>query len=193
VLAEATIDCPECGGLRYRRDVLEATWRGLSIAEVLRLTVREAFPVFRNHRRAQKVLKTLIDVGLEYLPLGQPGPSLSGGERQRLHLAERLLSKSKARALFLLDEPTVGLHAADVSRLTGVVSSLLDAGHTVIVVGHDRQLLANADHVIDLGPGSGTDGGRVVYAGPPEGLAGCRESATGRWLASVGEGRGGSV
>lgn len=193
VLSEATIDCPECGGLRYRRDVLQATWRGLSIAEVLRLTVREAFPFFRNHRRCQRVLKTLIDVGLEYLPLGQPGPSLSGGERQRLHLAERLLSKSKSRGLFLLDEPTVGLHPADVSRLVLVLTGLLDAGHTVVVVGHDRQVLAIADHVIDLGPGSGAEGGQIVYAGPPEGLRERRESATGRWLASDDEDRAGNT
>ncbi len=184
-LADVTVTCPDCGGTRYRRDVLNVKVRNLSIAEVLNLTVREAFRFFRAHPAIERRLKQLIDVGLEYLRLGQPADTLSGGECQRLKLAGHLASSRKPRCLFLLDEPTAGLHPHDIARLLDCFDRLLQAGHSLIVVEHDLDVLKCADWIIDLGPGAGADGGRVVAEGTPEEVARVEASATGRWLRKV--------
>jgi excinuclease ABC subunit A len=183
-LADVTVTCPDCKGTRYKKEALDVKVRSLSIAEVLSLTVREAFRFFRAQPAIERRLKLLIDVGLEYIRLGQPADTLSGGEAQRLKLAGHLASSRKPRCLFLLDEPTTGLHPADVAHLLSCFDSLLQTGHSLIVVEHDLDVIKCADHVIDLGPGAGAEGGRVVATGTPEEVA-ASDSETGRWLRRV--------
>jgi len=151
---------------------------------VLNMTSREAFTFFRGHKKIQARLKHLIDVGLDYLRLGQPATTLSGGEAQRLKLAAYLLAKRNGRTLFVLDEPTTGLHFSDIVRLLDCFEALLDVGHSLVIVEHNLQLMKAADFILDLGPGAAADGGRVVVAGTPEVVAACAESATGRFLAA---------
>jgi excinuclease ABC subunit A len=184
-LADVSVTCPDCGGTRYQRDILAVKVRGLSIAEVLDLTAREAFRFFRAHPAIERRLRLLLDVGLDYLRLGQPADTLSGGESQRLKLAGHLASSRRPRCLFLLDEPTTGLHPADVARLLDCFDRLLETGHSLIVVEHDLDVIKCADHVIDLGPGAGAEGGQVVAEGTPEEVAAASESQTGRWLRRV--------
>ncbi|MFO0864923.1 MAG: excinuclease ABC subunit UvrA [Gemmataceae bacterium] len=166
-LADVTTTCPECQGKRYRREVLDVKVRGLSIAEVLNLSVREAFRFFRAQRAIEKKLKPLLDVGLEYLRLGQPMETLSGGEAQRLKLAGHLGASRKARTLFLLLEPSAGLHPADIRVLLGCFDRLTQAGHSVLVVDHCPELMLGVDHLIELGPGSGPSGRRIIATGTP--------------------------
>jgi excinuclease ABC subunit A len=182
-MADVYMRCSECGGQRYRREVLEVKYRGVDIAEVLAMTAREAFTFFRGHKKIQSRLKHLIDVGLDYLRLGQPATTLSGGEAQRLKLATYLLAKRGGRTLFVLDEPTTGLHYSDITKLVDCFESLLDVGHSLVIVEHNLQLMKAADYIIDVGPGAAGDGGRVVAAGTPEEVAECAESVTGRHLA----------
>jgi excinuclease ABC subunit A len=181
-LADVTVTCPECKGTRYQRELLNVKVRNLSIAEVLNLTVREAFRFFRAHPHVERRLKLLLDVGLDYIRLGQPADTLSGGECQRLKLAGHLASSRKPRCLFLLDEPTAGLHMADVARLLDCFDRLLETGHSLVVTEHNLDVIKCADYVIDLGPGPGAEGGRLVAAGTPEEVAAVEGSATGRWL-----------
>jgi excinuclease ABC subunit A len=182
-MADVYMRCSECGGRRYRREILEVKYRGLDIAEILDMTAREAFTFFRGHRKLQSRLKYLIDVGLDYLRLGQPATTLSGGESQRLKLATYLSAKRHGRTLFILDEPTTGLHYSDVVKLVDCFEALLDVGHSLIVVEHNLQLMKSADYIIDLGPGAAGEGGRTVVAGTPEEVAACTESITGQYLA----------
>ena len=182
-LADIRTTCPECGGRRFGREVLEVTHRGRSIADVLEMTVDEAFGYFRGENRIRRRLQPLREVGLDYLPLGQPTTTLSGGESQRLKLASFLSAGATRRTLFLLDEPTTGLHPADVETLLGCLDTLISVGHTVVVIEHHLELIARADHVIELGPGGGPDGGRVVAVGTPPELASHADSVTGRHLA----------
>jgi excinuclease ABC subunit A len=146
------------------------------------MTAREAFTFFRGQRKVQSSLKHLLDVGLDYLRLGQPATTLSGGEAQRLKLAAHLAAKRRGRALFLLDEPTTGLHFSDVVQLVDCFDALLDVGHSLIVVEHNLQLMKAADWIVDLGPGAADEGGRVVATGTPEEVAEVKESVTGRVL-----------
>jgi excinuclease ABC subunit A len=164
--------------------VLDVKYRNVDISEVLNMTAREAFTFFRGHKKIQARLKHLIDVGLDYLRLGQPATTLSGGEAQRLKLAAYLLAKRNGRTLFVLDEPTTGLHFSDIVRLLDCFEALLDVGHSLIIVEHNMQLMKAADYILDLGPGAAADGGRVVVAGTPEAVAACAASATGRFLAA---------
>jgi excinuclease ABC subunit A len=182
-MADVYMRCPECRGRRYRRQVLEVKYRGRDIAEVLDLTAREAFTFFRGQHQVQAKLKHLLDVGLDYLRLGQPANTLSGGEAQRLKLAAHLAARRRGRTLFLLDEPTTGLHFSDVVQLLDCFDALLEIGHSLIVVEHNLQLMKAADWLIDLGPGAAAEGGRVVASGTPEEVAACGESLTGRVLA----------
>lgn len=184
-LPDVFMRCSECGGRRYRREILAVTYRGRNIAEVLEMTVREAFSFFRGQTKVQTRLKQLIDVGLDYLRLGQPANTLSAGESQRLKLAAHLSSASRKRTLFLLDEPTTGLHFADIVQLQDCFDALLSVGHSLIVVDHNVQMMKAADYIIDLGPGPAEAGGSIVVHGTPERVARCRESATGRVLANV--------
>ncbi|MFM7073747.1 MAG: excinuclease ABC subunit UvrA [Planctomycetota bacterium] len=182
-LPDVYMKCGQCGGKRYRKEVLAIAYRGKNIAEVLEMTVREAFGFFRGQPKVQIRLKPLLDVGLDYLRIGQPANTLSAGESQRLKLAAHLASTGRKRTLFLFDEPTTGLHFTDVERLRTCFEALLDVGHSMIVVEHNLQIIAAADHIIDLGPGAADAGGTIVAEGTPEQLARRRDSATGQALA----------
>jgi excinuclease ABC subunit A len=181
-LADVFIRCPQCHGARYRPEILAIKYRGRNIAEVLDLTVREAFTFFRGRPKLQSRLKRLIDVGLDYLRLGQPANTLSGGESQRLKLAHYMAQSRKGKTLFLLDEPTTGLHFQDVIQLLDCFDALLAVGHSLIVVEHNLQLMKAADYLIDLGPGAGECGGQIVAEGTPEEVMAIAESVTGRYL-----------
>jgi excinuclease ABC subunit A len=184
-MADVYMKCSQCGGTRYRKEILDVRYRGRNIAEVLEMTVREAFSFFRGQTKVQARLKRLIDVGLDYLRLGQPASTLSSGEAQRLKLAAYMSGAGRNRTLFLLDEPTTGLHFSDVVQLLDCFDALLAVGHSLIVVEHNLQMMRAADYIIDLGPGAADEGGRVVATGTPEQIAATRESVTGRFLAET--------
>jgi len=184
-LANVLMKCSECGGRRYRREILEVTYRGKNIADVLAMTVREGFAFFRGKTKVQGKLKQLMDVGLDYLQLGQPAATLSSGEAQRLKLAAFLSTAKRGRTLFILDEPTTGLHFADVMKLLDCFDALIAVGHSLIIVEHSLQLMKAADHIIDMGPGAADEGGQVVATGTPEQIATSPESITGPYLAEA--------
>ncbi len=184
-LADVYMRCTQCGGTRYRKEILDVTYRGRNIAEVLEMTVREAFTFFRGRPKVQARLKRLIDVGLDYVRLGQPANTLSGGEAQRLKLAGYMSSAKRGRCLFILDEPTTGLHYSDIVQLLDCFDALIAVGHSLIVVEHNLQVMKAADYIIDLGPGAAGEGGRVVAKGTPEMVAHQPKSVTGRFLADV--------
>ena len=181
-LADVYMRCPRCRGRRYRNEILKVHYRGRNIADVLEMTVRQAFSFFRGQVKVQTKLKFLIDVGLEYLRLGQPANTLSGGESQRLRLAGYLATAKRGRCLFLLDEPTTGLHFSDVAQLLDCFTSLRQVGHSLIIVEHSMQVITAADYLIDIGPGPAKDGGQVVATGTPEEVAQVEASVTGRYL-----------
>jgi excinuclease ABC subunit A len=181
-LADVFVKCDECQGTRFRASTLRMRYRGLNIAEVLNLTSREAFSFFRGQPKVQAKLKALIDVGLDYVRLGQPANTLSGGECQRLKLAVYLNAAKQKRTLFVIEEPTLGLHPADVTRLLDGFDSLIGTGHSFVIVEHNLQLIQNADWIIDLGPGAAELGGQVVAAGTPETIAVNANSITGKFL-----------
>lgn len=181
-LADVFMTCPDCHGSRYRKEILQVHYREHSIADVLKLTVRDAIHFFRGQPKVQKRLSLLADVGLDYVELGQSSVTLSSGECQRLKLAAHLASASKQRTLFILDEPTTGLHTHDCVQLLDCFDALLAAGHSLVVVEHHLHLVAAADYLIDLGPGPAEQGGRVVVAGTPRQVADCEASITGRFL-----------
>jgi excinuclease ABC subunit A len=176
-LPDVKVPCERCGGRRFDAQTLEATWRGRSIADVLALSVEDALEFFAAHSRIRAPLQLLADVGLGYLQLGQASPTLSGGEAQRIKLVTELArlrplrGGSAQHTLYVLDEPTVGLHMADVERLATALHRLVDAGHSVVMVEHNLDLIAEADWVIDLGPEAGDRGGRLVAEGPPARIA----------------------
>jgi excinuclease ABC subunit A len=186
-LADVFVPCEACGGSRYKREVLDVRVKGFSIADVLEFTVDEALRRFRHQERLGRALWHLSEVGLGYLRLGQPATTLSGGEAQRLKIARELAAagRKKGRKLYILDEPTTGLHLDDVRVLLGVLDRLVDAGNTVLVIEHHLDVIKRADWVIDLGPGAGADGGKLVVEGTPEAVASCEGSETGRWLRGV--------
>jgi len=186
-LADVFVPCEACGGTRFRREILDVKLKGFSIADVLQFTVDEAIRRFRHQEQLGRALWHLSEVGLGYLRLGQPATTLSGGEAQRLKIARELAAagRRKGRKLFILDEPTTGLHVDDVRTLLGVFDRLVDQGHTVLVIEHHLDVIKKADWVVDLGPGAGADGGRLVAAGTPEEVAATQASVTGRWLADV--------
>jgi excinuclease ABC subunit A len=184
-LPDLFVTCETCGGRRYDRETLEIEYKGRSIADVLEMTVEEALDFLGNAGAVRRPLQTLHDVGLDYVHLGQPATTLSGGEAQRIKLARELARRSTGRTLYLLDEPTTGLHFADVEKLLEVLGRLVDAGNTVLVIEHHPDVIKTADRVIDLGPEGGAAGGRIVAEGTPEEVARCAASHTGRALARV--------
>jgi excinuclease ABC subunit A len=175
--------CPTCQGARYNEKTLEVTYEGKNVAEVLAMSVDEAATFFADVPTASRSLETLRDVGLGYLRLGQPATELSGGEAQRIKLATELQRARRGHALYLLDEPTSGLHPADIDLLLRQLHRLVDSGNTVVLVEHDLDAIATADWVIDLGPGGGDSGGRVVATGTPADVARARGSVTAPYLA----------
>ncbi len=184
-LADVYMRCSQCGGTRYRSEILKVTYRGRNIAEVLEMTVREAFTFFRGRPKVQARLKRLIDVGLDYVRLGQPANTLSGGEAQRLKLAGYMSGARRGRCLFILDEPTTGLHFSDIVQLLDCFDALLAVGHSLIVVEHNLQMMKAADYLIDLGPGAADEGGKVMVKGTPEMVANNPDSITGQFLGEV--------
>lgn len=184
-LPDVYVPCEVCHGKRYNREALEIVYRGKNISEVLEMTVAEAMDFFQNIPGIARKIETLNDVGLGYIRLGQPATTLSGGEAQRVKLSKELSKRATGRTLYILDEPTVGLHAADVDRLLGVLTRLVDAGNTVVVIEHNLDVIKTADWIIDLGPEGGNSGGRVVAEGTPEDVAKVKESYTGQWLKTV--------
>jgi excinuclease ABC subunit A len=176
--------CPTCNGTRYNAKTLEIKYKGKNIAEVLGLTVDAAFEFFAGEPTVRRSLEVLREVGLGYLRLGQPATELSGGEAQRIKLATELQRAGRGNSLYVLDEPTTGLHPADVEKLMAQLERLVEAGNTVIVVEHDMRVIAGSDWVIDMGPGAGDEGGRVVVAGNPEIVAKSKESCTAKFLSS---------
>ncbi len=181
-LPDVYVPCETCKGLRYNRDTLAVRFKGRSIADVLDMSVEEALTFFENQPRIARVLQTIYDVGLGYVKLGQPAPTLSGGEAQRVKLSSELGKRSTGSTLYILDEPTTGLHFEDVRKLLGVLQRLVDSGNSVIVIEHNLDVIKSADWIIDLGPEGGDEGGMVVAAGTPEDIAAVPESYTGKFL-----------
>ena len=177
--------CPTCHGARYNPETLAVTWQGMNIAQVLQLTVEQALAVFAEQPSVRRSLQVLQDIGLGYLRLGQPATELSGGEAQRIKLATELQRTARGATLYVLDEPTNGLHPQDIDRLLVQLNRLVDAGHSVVVVEHDMRVVAQSDWVIDIGPGAGDAGGKVVASGTPQAVAGCVESRTASFLAKA--------
>jgi excinuclease ABC subunit A len=184
-LPDVYIPCETCKGQRYNRDTLQVTFKGHNIADVLAMSIEEALHFFEHQPRIARILQTLYDVGLGYIKLGQPAPTLSGGEAQRVKLSSELGKRSTGRTMYILDEPTTGLHFEDIRRLLGVLQRLVDAGNTVIVIEHNLDVVKTADWVIDLGPEGGDEGGRIVAEGTPEQVAAVSDSYTGKFLREV--------
>ena len=181
-LPDVYVPCEVCHGTRYNSETLEVEYKGKNIAEVLKMTVSEALEFFSAIPKIRRKLQTIEDVGLGYVQLGQPATTLSGGEAQRMKLASELHRQSNGKSFYILDEPTTGLHMADIKRLLGVLQRLVDAGNTVLVIEHDLDVVKSADWLIDLGPEGGEAGGFVVAAGTPETIAAVPESYTGQYL-----------
>jgi len=184
-LPDVYVMCEVCKGKRYNRETLEIGYKGKSIADILAMTVEEALRFFENVPRVREKLQTLYDVGLGYIKLGQSATTLSGGEAQRVKLSRELSRRGTGRTLYILDEPTTGLHFADIQQLLDVLHRLRDAGNTVLVIEHNLDVIKTADHIIDLGPEGGDSGGQIVATGTPEEVVRVKESHTGQFLKRV--------
>jgi len=184
-LPDVYVTCEVCQGSRYNRDTLEILYKGKNIAQVLDLTVDQALDFFESIPALREKLTTLSQVGLGYIRLGQPATTLSGGEAQRIKLSRELSKRATGRTLYILDEPTTGLHFADIQKLLEVLNRLVDMGNSVIVIEHNLDVIKTADYIIDLGPEGGDEGGRVVGCGTPEELAENPHSHTGRFLKEI--------
>jgi excinuclease ABC subunit A len=181
-LPDVYVECEECHGSRYNRETLEVKYKGKSIADVLNMTVEEALALFSPIPAIRQKLETLSAVGLDYIKLGQSSTTLSGGEAQRIKLTRELSKKATGKTMYLLDEPTTGLHFHDVKKLISVLNELVDKGNSVVVIEHNLDIIKSADHIIDLGPGGGEDGGSIVATGTPEEVAVNPDSHTGIFL-----------
>jgi excinuclease ABC subunit A len=184
-LPDVYVPCEVCLGKRFNEATLQVKYNNLSIADVLDLTVDEALQVFKNHPNLRRALETLADVGLGYIALGQSSPTLSGGEAQRVKLSRELSKRSTGRTLYILDEPTTGLHFDDIRKLLMVLDRLVAGGNTVVVIEHNLDVIKTADYVIDIGPEGGDAGGRIVATGTPEQVVAVKESYTGQFLAGL--------
>jgi excinuclease ABC subunit A len=184
-LPDVYVPCEECGGKRYSEETLQITYKGKNIFEVLDMTIEEALEFFENIPNIKHRIQTLNDIGLGYIKLGQSATTLSGGEAQRLKLASELQRKATGQTLFILDEPTTGLHSEDVKKLLEVLQRIVNNGDTVLVIEHNLDVIKCADYIIDLGPEGGNKGGNLVVCGTPEEVADCKESYTGVFLKKV--------
>ena len=184
-LPDVYVTCEVCKGRRYNRETLEVKYKGRSISDVLEMSIEEALEFFQNIPVIKRHMQTLSDVGLGYVKLGQPAPTLSGGEAQRIKLSSELHKRATGNTLYVLDEPTTGLHFEDVRKLLGVLQRLVDTGNTVLVIEHNLDVIKTADHLIDMGPEGGDKGGSIVAVGSPEQVAADPASHTGRFLAEV--------
>ena len=181
-LPDVFVPCEVCGGKRYNRETLEVKYKGKSIYDVLNMTVEEALEFFRNVPQAERKIQTLYDVGLSYIRLGQPSTQLSGGEAQRIKLATELSRRGTGKTIYILDEPTTGLHFADVDKLVDILLRLRENGNTVVVIEHNLDVIKTADYIIDMGPEGGERGGTVIAKGTPEEVADVEASYTGHYL-----------
>lgn len=181
-LPDVYVPCEVCGGKRYNRETLEVRYKGKTIYDVLNMTVDEAVEFFENVPSLKRKIETIQEVGLGYIRLGQPSTELSGGEAQRMKLASELAKKSTGRTVYILDEPTTGLHFADVHKLTDILQRLTEGGNTVIVIEHNLDVIKTADYIIDMGPEGGDGGGKVIATGTPEEVAKVKGSYTGKYL-----------
>jgi excinuclease ABC subunit A len=181
-LPDVYVHCDECNGKRYNRETLEVRYKGKSIGDVLDMTINQAVEFFENIPAILTKLKVLQDVGLGYVTLGQPSTTLSGGESQRVKLATELAKRDTGKTMYILDEPTTGLHFEDIRVLLDVLNRLVDKGNTVIVIEHNMDVIKVADHVIDIGKEGGRNGGEILFEGTPEDLAKCKDSFTARFL-----------
>ena len=181
-LPDIYVPCEVCKGKRYNRETLEVKFKGKNIHEVLDMTVEEGVSFFENHPKIKRKLQTIYEVGLGYIKIGQPSTTLSGGEAQRVKLATELCRRNTGRTIYILDEPTTGLHTADVHRLIEVLEKLVDAGNTVVVIEHNLDVIKVADHIIDIGPEGGNKGGEIIACGTPEEIVKCKKSYTGQYL-----------
>lgn len=184
-LPDVYVTCDVCRGKRYNQETLAVRYKGLSIADMLDTTAEEAFRLLENIPQIRQKLQTLIDVGLGYIKLGQPSTTLSGGEAQRIKLAKELSKRATGKTIYILDEPTTGLHFADIHKLLDVLQRIVDSGNTVIVIEHNLDVIKSADYVIDLGPEGGDDGGRIVAKGTPERITRIKRSYTGQALKAL--------
>ena len=181
-LPDVYVPCEVCGGKRYNRETLEVKYKGKNIYDVLDMTVEEAMPFFENLPSIRRKIETLYDVGLSYVKLGQPSTTLSGGEAQRIKLATELSKRSTGKTIYILDEPTTGLHFADVHKLVDILHKLAEGGNTVVVIEHNLDVIKTADHIIDMGPEGGEGGGTVIAEGTPEKVAENPVSYTGIYI-----------
>ena len=184
-LPDLYVECEECKGKRYNKEALEILYQKKHIADVLDMSIEDAYKFFKDIPQIELRLKTMVDVGLGYMKLGQGATTLSGGEAQRIKLAFELSKKSTGKSLYMLDEPTTGLHFEDTRKLLGILRALVDKGNSVIVIEHNLDVLKNADWIIDVGPDGGDKGGRVVAEGTPRDIANVENSYTGQWLGRV--------
>jgi excinuclease ABC subunit A len=184
-LPDVYVPCETCKGARYNRETLEVRFKGKHIAEVLDMSVEEALQFFSKIPKIRRRLQTLHDVGLDYIKLGQPATTLSGGEAQRVKLAAELCKVATGKTLYILDEPTTGLHFADIEKLLETLQRLVDGGNTMIVIEHNLDVIKQADWIVDLGPEGGEAGGEVIAVGTPEDVAEVEESVTGQFLRHV--------
>ena len=184
-LPDVYVPCEVCHGARYNRETLEVHYKGKTVADVLDMSIEEAVDFFEAIPAISRHMRTLVDVGLGYVRLGQPAPTLSGGEAQRVKLSSELQKRSTGRTVYVLDEPTTGLHFEDIRKLLGVLGRLVDAGNTVIVIEHNLDVIKTADWVIDMGPEGGSGGGLLIAEGTPEDIAQNAESYTGTFLAPI--------
>ena len=181
-LPDVYVPCEVCGGTRYNRETLEIKYKGKSIYDVLEMRVEEALEFFENIPKVKNKLQMLIDVGLGYIKLGQSAPTLSGGEAARIKLAKELQKKPTGKSLFILDEPTTGLHTDDIKKLLIILNRIVDNGDTVVIIEHNLDVIKVADYIIDLGPEGGDQGGQVIATGTPEEIVKVKESYTGQFL-----------
>ena len=184
-LPDVYVPCDECHGARFNAETLEVKFKGKSIADVLAMPAEEAAVFFENVPSIARILKTLVDVGMGYAAIGHPATTLSGGEAQRVKLASELCRRPTGHTLYILDEPTTGLHFADVEKLLGVLQRLVDGGNTVVVIEHNLDVIKTADWILDMGPEGGSGGGQLVVAGPPEAVVAYKKSHTGRHLKAL--------
>lgn len=184
-LPDVYVPCEVCNGTRYNSETLEIKYKGKNIYDVLNMRVEEAIPFFENHPKVLNKLKVLDDVGLSYVKLGQSAPTLSGGEAARVKLAKELQKKPTGKTVFILDEPTTGLHQADIKKLLAILERIVDNGDTVIIIEHNLDVIKVADYIIDLGPEGGSGGGTVVAVGTPEQVADNPNSYTGEFLKEI--------
>ena len=181
-LSDVYVTCDVCKGKRFNKETLQVKYKGYNISDVLEMTVNKACEIFENIPSIVKKLKTIQDVGLGYITLGQSATTLSGGEAQRVKLAKELSKKSTGKTLYLLDEPTTGLHFEDIKQLLTVIDKLVDQGNTAIIIEHNLDVIKTADHIIDIGPGGGENGGKIVFSDSPDNISKYDDSLTAKYL-----------